>query len=77
MYQNSKNGAKIVYTVNCNNLTLFSTVRNQNTRHMAKWNYLILFLTVRDQNALWWSAFAAKRSASILSIEGTKAIGHL
>ena len=41
------------------------------TQDMAKWNYLILFLTVRDQNALWWSAFAAKRSASILSIEGT------
>ena len=37
------------------------------TQEMAKWNYLILFLTVRDQNALWWSAFAAKRSASILS----------
>ena len=77
IYQNSKNGVKIVYTVNCNNTSRYSRQYVTKTQDMAKWNYLILFLTVRDQNALWWSAFAAKRSASILSIEGTKAIGHL
>ena len=43
IYQNSKNVAKIVYTVNCNNLTLFSTVRNQNTRHgEMKLSHIIL-----------------------------------
>ena len=43
IYQNSKNGAKIVYTVNCNNLMLFSTVRNQNTRHgEMKLSHIIL-----------------------------------